>query len=304
MIRQPRTWIGPEPDQQMIDAVIDGGGVPTDNLETAEAVVWVEPSTSRFPNPLPDSVRWVQLPSAGVERWFDSGILDDRRAWTSAAGAYGFTVAEHALALILAGLRRIPDAARARSWQPLTGRELRRSEVAIVGAGGVGKALIGLLEPFDTTITAVNRSGQPAPGACRTLAAADLDTVWDAADVIVIGAPATTGTRHLVGERELKSMRSHALLVNIARGALVDTEALTTALRDGWIGGAALDVVDPEPLPEEHPLWTEPRAVITPHAANPGPALRRELAHRVRENVTRFAIGQPLLAPIDPRIGY
>jgi D-3-phosphoglycerate dehydrogenase len=92
--------------------------------------------------------------------------------------------------------------------------------------------------------------------------------------------------------------------VNVARGALVDTDALVDALARGAIGGAALDVTDPEPLPDGHPLWTEPRALITPHIANPAATLRRYLARHVQENVARFANGEALLSPIDPQAGY
>jgi D-3-phosphoglycerate dehydrogenase len=171
--------------------------------------------------------------------------------------------------------------------------------VAIVGAGGIGRALIALLAPFETRVVAVTRRGEPVP-----LPGERLAEVWKAADFVVVAAPATGATRHLVGAPELAAMRPHAWLVNVARGSLVDTDALVTALREEAIGGAALDVTDPEPLPAGHPLWDEPRALITPHSANPLSALTRELAARVRENVTRFAAGQPLIARIDPGAGY
>jgi phosphoglycerate dehydrogenase-like enzyme len=99
-------------------------------------------------------------------------------------------------------------------------------------------------------------------------------------------------------------MPEHGWLVNVARGSLIDTDALVAALHAGEIGGAALDVTDPEPLPDGHPLWTAPNALVTPHVANPPGALMRHLAERVRENVRRFAAGEPLLAPIDPDAGY
>jgi D-3-phosphoglycerate dehydrogenase len=99
-------------------------------------------------------------------------------------------------------------------------------------------------------------------------------------------------------------MRPHAWLVNVARGSLVDTDALVRALGEERIGGAALDVTDPEPLPDGHPLWEEPRALISPHIANPPSAQPRHLARRIEENVRRFAAGEPLLAPLDPDAGY
>jgi len=128
--------------------------------------------------------------------------------------------------------------------------------------------------------------------------------IWGQADHFVIAAPATDGTRHLVGAEELAAMQPHSWIVNIARGSLIDTDALVAALAEERIGGAALDVTDPEPLPDGHPLWTEPRALITPHVANPPQTMNRDLAKRVRENVKRFAAGEDLIAPVSRDRGY
>ncbi len=204
----------------------------------------------------------MQLPSAGVESWL--GRVDRERVWTSAAGAYGLPVAEHALALMLAGARRLADCARAETWTEPPARPLDGSTVAIVGAGGIGRALIGLLEPLDVEVLAVTRRGRDG-----TLPASRLPEVLPVAHHVVIAAPATADTRHIIGAAELEAMRDDAWLVNVARGALVDTDALVAALAAGSIAGAALDVTDPEPLPDGHPLWSEPRALITPHIANP-----------------------------------
>ncbi len=108
----------------------------------------------------------------------------------------------------------------------------------------------------------------------------------------------------MIGTQQLDAMRDHAWLVNVARGSLIDTDALVKALSAGDIGGAALDVTDPEPLPEGHPLWTEPRALITSHSANPPDALARALANRIEDNVTRFAADEPLIGVIDAEAGY
>jgi D-3-phosphoglycerate dehydrogenase len=219
--------------------------------------------------------------------------------WTSAAGAYGVPVAEHALALMLAGARRLADCARVQTWTAPPARPLDGSTVAIVGAGGIGRALMHMLEPLDVEVLAVTRRGRDG-----TLPADRLPEVLPAADHVVIAAPATPDTRHIIGAAELDAMRDDAWLVNVARGSLVDTDALVTALAAGTIGGAALDVTDPEPLPDGHPLWSEPRALITPHIANPVATLRRYLARRVEENVRRFARGDELLAVIDSEAGY
>jgi phosphoglycerate dehydrogenase-like enzyme len=299
---RPAVHVGPEATEGLLQAVRDGGGEPAP-LEAADAVVWAEgPDT--FPDALPDRVRWVQLPSAGVERWFASGRLDDARTWTSAAGAYGAGVAEHALTLLLALLHRVPDAVRARSWGAPEGVRLTGRTVAVVGAGGIGRELIRLMAPHRPEVLAVTRRGLPVDGAARTLPADRVAEVWPLAEAVVLAAPATDATRHLVGAEALAALPDHAVLVNIARGSLVDTDALVAALHEGRLAGAGLDVTDPEPLPDGHPLWDEPNAIITPHVANPPAVDVEDLNVRVRENVARFAAGEELIAPIDLEAGY
>jgi D-3-phosphoglycerate dehydrogenase len=293
---QPIVHVAPESDRAIEDAITAAGGRIAP-LDEADALVWLDSNPKSFPEALPGGVRWVQLPNAGVESWLDR--VDPERAWTSAAGAYGLPVAEHALALMLAGARRLADCARAGTWTEPPAVPLDGSTVAIVGAGGIGRALMRLLEPLDVRVVAVTRRGRDG-----TLPADRMHEALPHAHHVVIAAPATPGTRHLIGAAELEAMRADAWLVNVARGALVDTDALVDALARGAIGGAALDVTDPEPLPDGHPLWTEPRALITPHIANPAATLRRYLARHVQENVARFANGEALLSPIDPQAGY
>jgi D-3-phosphoglycerate dehydrogenase len=239
-----------------------------------------------------------------VERWLKDGLVDSERVWTSAAGVYSQTVAEHALALVLAGARRLHEAARATEWRELFGSTLEGRVVAIVGAGGIGAALIRLLAPFDVRIIAVTRSGRQVAGAHESIGTGRLGGVWPRADVVVIAAPATAATEHLLGQEELRVLPAHAWVVNVARGSLIDTEALVRALAEGQIAGAALDVTDPEPLPADHPLWREPRALVTPHSANPPAALTRRLAERVEDNVRRFVSGRELLGTIDVERSY
>jgi D-3-phosphoglycerate dehydrogenase len=305
MAEAPRIHIAPGERADLEQAVHDGGGEPAP-LDGADGLVWLTGDPDDLPE-LPDRVRWVQLPSAGVEQWLRAGVVTDGRAWTSATGAFGLPVAEHALALMLAADKALPAFARTRSWTPEGRHDVRALEgetVAIVGAGGIGRALIGLLEPFGARVIAVTRRGHDVPGAARTLPADRLGEVWGEARHVVIAAPATDGTRHLVGAAELAAMREDAWMVNVARGSLVDTDALVEALRTGAIAGAALDVTDPEPLPDGHPLWELPNVLITPHVATPPEAERRHFAARVRENVRRLAAGEELEGRIDPEGGY
>ncbi len=309
--RGPQIYVGPERDHfgaehadGFLGAVERGGGVVVDEPSEAEAIVWLGSDNSKLPELLHSGVRWVQLPSAGVESWMEKGLIDAERIFTSAAGVYSGTVAEHALALMLAGARRLHECARATEWRERFGHLFGGSTVVILGAGGIGRALIRMLEPFGTRILAVTRSGREVPGATENYSADQTDELWPEGDFFVIAAPATGNTEKMIGARELDAMQSHAWVVNVARGSLIDTDALAEALAEGRIGGAALDVTEPEPLPEGHPLWAEPRALITPHTANPPDALARALAERIEENVSRFKADEELIAVVDVEAGY
>ncbi|MGW0027031.1 D-isomer specific 2-hydroxyacid dehydrogenase family protein [Rhodococcus sp. NPDC003383] len=307
--RPPRIAVGPAPDVSFEEAIVRGGGVPCRLDEQPDALVWTG-GPAEFPASLPESVRWVQLPAAGVEQWLEGGTVKahPQPTWTSAAGAFAATVAEHALALLLAGVRALPAHLAASSWTPtefypLLGT-LRGATVGIVGAGGIGRALIPMLAGIGAHSLAVTRSGRPVPGATETLPVERIDELWPAADHFVIAAPATAKTVRLVGARQFAAMKPTAWVVNVARGSLVDTDALVDALSTGTIAGAGLDVTDPEPLPDGHPLWSLPNAIITPHDSNP-PALRvPAFVEHVVENVTRFASGAELIAVIDTSAGY
>jgi phosphoglycerate dehydrogenase-like enzyme len=294
--------IGPAAAAPVLDAVRAAGGIPAP-LDRADAVIWLDWRPETLPQ-LPGRVRWVQLPGAGVERWLGRIHASPGTMFTSARGVYAQPVAEHALALLLAGVRRLGEAARAASWERRHGGTLEGATVAVIGAGGIGSTVIRLLQPLCVDVIAVTRSGRSVPGATRSLAADELEQVWPAADHIVIAAPATEATRRLVGRAQLAAMRTHAWLVNVARGSLVDTGALVDALEAAAIGGAALDVTDPEPLPDDHPLWHHPRALITAHVATVPAAQSAHFAAHVRENVMRFLGGKPLLSQVDPEVGY
>jgi phosphoglycerate dehydrogenase-like enzyme len=170
-----------------------------------------------------------------------------------------------------------------------------------VGAGGIGRALIGLLEPFDAEVIAVTRRGREIPGPARparTLPADRVGEVWGAARHVVIAAPATDGTRHLVGPDELRAMREDAWLVNVARGSLVDTDALVEALRAGAIAGAALDVTDPEPLPADDPLLEAPNLIVVPHVGSATVRTRSKMAAMAVENLLAALAGEAMPYPV------
>jgi phosphoglycerate dehydrogenase-like enzyme len=234
----------------------------------------------------------------------EAGVLDRRRRWTSAKGAYAEPVAEHALALLLAGLRDLPERARAHSWGQPAAQTLFDQPVTVLGGGGITIALLRLLEPFRARVTVVRRRAEPVAGAVRTVTPSQLGEALAGARAVVLTLALTPQSRGMIGQKELEIMDQQAWLVNVARGALVDTAALVGALRTNQIGGAALDVTDPEPLPAGHPLWDLPNCLITPHTADTEQMTEPLLAARIAENVRRFAAGHELEGRVDPDLGY
>lgn len=303
---QPRLFLLPADDDGFGEAVAAGGGRLVPDAAEAEAVIV---PFGADPQDLlaaleHDGIRWVQLPSAGIERFAESLRRRPDIIWTSAKGAYAQPVGEHALALTLALLRELPRRVRAQTWEPQSGRSLHGMRAVVVGAGGIGRRIMELLRMFDVDITAVRRRPEPVEQAERTISAHDLPDVLPFQDVVIVAAALTEDTQHLIGRAELEAMRTDAVLVNIARGGLIDTDALVAALERGQIGGAALDVTDPEPLPDGHPLWAQPRCLITPHTADTMEMIRPLILGRIERNLEAFAAGTELEGVVDPQAGY
>jgi phosphoglycerate dehydrogenase-like enzyme len=304
---EPRIAVGPGPAPWADEAIRRGGGEVVTLDQDPVGLVWTDGRAMdalRAALATRPEISWVQLPAAGVEWAFTAGVVDRQRRWTSAKGAFAEPVAEHALALILAGLRQLKVRARARSWGEPAGESLFDQPVTVVGAGGIATVLLRLLEPFRTPVTVVRQHAEPLPGAQRTVRTDKLAEALADARAVVLALALTPQTRGLIGRAELAAMRPDAWLVNVARGGVVDTGALVEALQKGQIGGAALDVTDPEPLPAGHPLWDLPNCLITPHTADTEEMIEPLLAGRIADNVRRLAAGQELVGQIDPDLGY
>ncbi len=300
-----RIAVGPRPAAWAAEAIRRGGGEPVALDQDPVGLVWTDGAAmDALRGALRPGISWVQLPQAGIERVFEAGVIDHARRWTSAKGAYADPVAEHALALVLAGLRLLKVRARASSWGKPAGVSLFGQPVTIVGGGGIATVLLRLLEPFGTPVTVVRRQAVSLPGAARTLRPGQLAEALTGARAVVLTPALTPQTRGMIGPAELAAMEPYAWLVNVGRGGLVDTGALVHALRTGQIGGAALDVTDPEPLPDGHPLWDLPNCLITPHTADTEEMTRPLLADRIAENVRRLTAGQELIGQVDPDLGY
>ena len=306
--------VGPEGTRSwVIDAVRAGGGEVVEP-DQAEALVWSDhahgPGVQTGPAALRElldgnpNIRWVQLPWAGVEPYVRAGVFDHDHTWTCGKGVYARPVAEHALALALAGLRDFKRYANADEWTHEAGFSLFNGKVTIFGGGGIGTELVKLLQPFDCEITVVRRHPEPMEGVTRVFG---FGTRYDAlrgADLVVVACALTPETDRLIGSIELELMEPHAWLVNVGRGRHVVTEDLVVGLREDVIGGAALDVTDPEPLPEGHPLWELPNCLITPHTGNTEDMAIPLLSARITENVRRFGAGEELVGGVDPDLGY
>ncbi|WP_370566251.1 D-isomer specific 2-hydroxyacid dehydrogenase family protein [Cryobacterium sp. BB736] len=300
----------PEAEEFFVRAVESAGGTVAPLSDATRGVVWLSNERAAEFAPILAShpgINWVQLPFAGVDAFHEA--LAVRHAerdivWTSAKGAYAQPVAEHALALTLAALRGLPERARATEWGGKYGRSLYGLNVVIVGAGGTALELVRLLEPFDVRVTIVRRRAEPVAGVAATVTSKGLTEALHDADVLVLAAALSAETERLIGARELAKMKPEAVLVNIARGRMVDTDALISALRDGRLAGAGVDVTDPEPLPTGHPLWSAPNVIITPHSADTPEMVDPLLAERVAVNVRAFLGHGPFVGAVDPASGY
>jgi phosphoglycerate dehydrogenase-like enzyme len=312
--RTLKVAVGPEGTRDWVKEAVRAGGGDVVEVEDAEALVWSDhahgPGEQTGPAALREvldsnpGIKWVQLPWAGVEPYARAGVFDPDHQWTCGKGVYARPVAEHALALALAGLRDFKRYATADEWTHEAGFSLFNGKVTIFGGGGIASELIKLLQPFDCDITVVRRHPEPMEGVNRVFG---YDTRYDAlrgADVVVVACALTPETEGLISSIELELMEPHAWLVNVGRGQHVVTEDLVVGLREDVIGGAALDVTDPEPLPEGHPLWELPNCLITPHTGNTEDMAMPLLSERITENVRRYAAGQDLLGGVDPELGY
>jgi phosphoglycerate dehydrogenase-like enzyme len=293
-----RNWLG--------DAVLAGGGQLAD-VADAEALVWASPSAPDELGELLDAnphLRWVQLPWAGIEPYVDVVAAHPERTWTCGKGVYAEPVAEMALTLLLAGFRGFGTYGRATTWERPRGRNLLGAHVVVAGGGGIAESFLRLLGPFGCRTTVVRRSPSPVPGADRVVALDGLDDVLAEADALVLALALTPETEGLVDRRRLELLGPDAWLVNVARGRHVVTDDLVDALADRTLGGAGLDVTDPEPLPDGHPLWASPNVLITPHVGNTPAMAVPLLSARITENVRRWIAGDSLLGPVDPALGY
>jgi phosphoglycerate dehydrogenase-like enzyme len=291
-----RGLLGELPDDVEIEVCADAGVLPSD---PATVDFWVPPfaGDTRPTDILPkfSGLKVVQLLSAGADGWV--GRLPAEIRLCDARGVHDSSVAEWVLGAVVGVLRRFPDFVRAQeraqwglpAFAPT--RELTGARVLIVGAGSIGQAIERHMAPFGVTVTRVARTARPAEDVHGV---EELGDLLPYADVVVLVVPLTEQTRGLVDGRFLAALPDGAVLVNAARGPVVDTAALLTELSGGRLS-AALDVTDPEPLPAGHPLWKLPNVFLTPHIGGAVQGLLPRAYRLVGDQLRRFGAGLPLI---------
>jgi phosphoglycerate dehydrogenase-like enzyme len=259
-------------------------------------------------------LRWIQATSAGVEEFLTAALRERSIALTNFSGVNAPPIADHVLAMLLAfarGLKPLLARQNERAWSageagaPAT-FEPAGQTVGVVGLGDIGEAVAARAHGLGMRVLGLERHppAEPPPGVERVLASDQLPDLLAASDHVVLCLPLTDATEHLIGREELRRMRRSAYLYNVGRGGLIDQEALVGALRAGAIAGAGLDVVEPEPLPPDSPLWDLPNVIITAHAAGNSPRNWERGIELLADNVRRFLAGQPLRNEVDSRAGY
>lgn len=308
-----RYYMGPDVWESTVQDIDAAGHERVESLAEAEVFINTSSSPEDVPE-LPTSIQWVQYCFTGVNHLIDAGIIRDGGVpWCNSAGAFAKPVAESALGLLLSQAHHHKAFALAKSWS--VSKELDESQawlydqqgpkhVVIVGAGGIGKQLIAYLKPFGAHITAVNRSGRVVDGADATIPIERVDEVWGEADFVINILPATTATEHFFDAAVFRAMKDSALFINVGRGSTVVTDDLVNALREGQIAGAGLEVVDPEPLPDGHPLYDLPNATMTPHMGASFQVAEHHMGAIFNANAAAWERGDPMPTRVDPRAGY
>ena len=288
-------------------------------------------------------LRWIQLNNAGTEGYCEPGLLPEGAVLTNATGAYGLAISEHMIACLFM-LRKKLDLYFADQQRHEWRREghvgvIQGTTVLVIGLGDIGRAFAGRMKALGCHTIGIRRrvSGKTSPegavgpsgtrpaafaksfsgtrpAACMdSFSGADevygldaLDSLLPRADVVALSLPGNPSTRHVLNRERIGLLNPNAIVLNVGRGTAIDTDALCDALYEGRIAGAALDVTDPEPLPEDHPLWDAPRTLITPHISGGYslPETLEQICGIFAENLERFRKGEPLRNVVDMETGY
>ena len=258
-----------------------------------------------------EKLQWLQTNSAGVEEYIRPGVLGPDTLLTNATGAYGLAISEHMLAMLLGIMKKLElyrDGQHQENWESQGAvRSIYGSTVLVLGMGDIGGEFGMRCKALGAKVIGVRRKNARKPAYADEVRLIDeLDQLLPMADVVAITLPGTEATRNLIDRRRIGLMKPGAVLLNVGRGYIVDTEALCDALESGALSGAGVDVTEPEPLPKGHRLWQIPTAVVTPHIS--GFYHLKETHERIvgifADNLGRFLQGDALRNQVDFATGY
>ena len=256
-------------------------------------------------------LKWLQCNSAGTEPFLQPGVLHPDTLLTNATGAYGLAISEHMLGMLLELFKKLHlyrDAQHLHQWKSLGRvRSIEGSTVLVLGMGDIGGEFARKVKALGATVIGVRRTDTRKPDYVDELyLTEELDWLLPRADVVAVALPGNGETAGMLNRKRMESIKEGAVLLNVGRGVIVDTEALCDALESGHLGGAGLDVTDPEPLPENHRLWNFPNAVITPHISGfyHLPETLERIVRISAENLEAYRSGKPLRNQVDFSTGY
>ena len=287
---------------------LPGQPVTQEDVDWAQVILGNVPAAMLHGSP---ALEWLQTNSAGVEAYIQPGVLAGDTLLTNATGAYGLAIAEHMLGMLLELFKKLElyrDAQKSGAWQSQGAvKAVYGSTVLVLGMGDIGGEFAARCKALGAKVIGVRRSPRPCPEyADEVHLLEDLDSLLPQADVVAVTLPGTDATRGLMSRERLAKMKEGAVLLNVGRGFIVDTEALCDALERGHLSGAGVDVTDPEPLPPTHRLWNIPTAVVAPHIS--GFYHLRETHERIGgiflESLRHFQAGEPLRNLVDFATGY
>jgi phosphoglycerate dehydrogenase-like enzyme len=271
-------------------------------------VFWVDSAVEDIAQAIEAGVdlKWVTTQGTGVDYWPLPLLQERHLVLTNGAGVGAIPISEYVVMGLLAGLKGLPELVRAqdrREWlePPPSLAELYGKRALIYGFGGIGRAIAERLQPFGVSVTGVRRHPGDEPG---VIAVADWESRLPETDLLILSVPLTGATKALVGASQLAKLPTGAWVANIARGGLIDEAALVASLRSGHLGGAYLDVTDPEPLPQESVLWGLPNLILTPHSSWATEHQMERAAEIFLDNFERYTRGEPLKNVVDLAAGY
>jgi len=254
-------------------------------------------------------LKWVQVPSAGVDRTMSPDFIGSEVVLTSSSGIHRTPMSEIAVAMMLMLAKRLHKFMRfqlERRWERIVPDELAGKTLGILGLGNVGMETAWKAKCLGMKVLALDRQRRMRRPTYvdRLVGPEDLDFLLSESDYLVVAVPLTKETYHMIAERELRLLKPSAHVINIARGAVVDNNALVKALKEGWIAGAGLDVFEEEPLPKDSPFWELENVIITPHIGGAMPQYEDRAVEIFCENLRRYLANRPLLNEIDKEAGY